>query len=234
MSSTEKDPLVGQPAQDDGSDGGTAVDDHPCPMCPTCSWLQGSDRPPTVAEHFQQPFKTLVTRRAKCLFVTALAGTAAIFILADAEDTLQEHSELAFFLTLLVDMSGNVGGQTAAMMATALTPVQGNQDSPLSALGISNSFAIIRETKSGFFLGLIYSGMFAALSLLFDETARLAIVIAITLTLVSVAGAFVGAVIPAMALHCNIEPQNIAGPLVTTVCDIAGLLVYFVVASIVL
>jgi magnesium transporter len=132
---------------------------------------------------------------------------------------------LALFIPLLVGTGGNVGAQaaTSAVRALAVGEVR-----PSDALRVS-----WRESRVGVLLGVVLGSLaFGAGSLVAGW--GVGATVGISVVLVCIWAATVGAVMPLMAKALNIDPAVISAPLVTTLVDATGLVIYFLVAGAVL
>ncbi|WP_181919688.1 magnesium transporter [Alkalilimnicola ehrlichii] len=63
---------------------------------------------------------------------------------------------------------------------------------------------------------------------------EVAAVVAIAMVLVVVAGSLIGMALPVLLQRCKLDPATASTPLVTSLADIAGLLIYFGVAVVLL
>lgn len=92
---------------------------------------------------------------------------------------------------------------------------------------------IVRETGTGLLLG----GMLGALGYI-PVTAffgpQLALVVSLTLTVVCTLASATGALLPLLARRVGVDPAVVSAPLVTTLVDATGLVVYFLLARVVL
>jgi magnesium transporter len=61
-----------------------------------------------------------------------------------------------------------------------------------------------------------------------------ALVVALTLPIVVVWANTTATVVPILAEHFNIDPTVISGPMITTIVDATGLLIYFQLATFIL
>jgi magnesium transporter len=90
-----------------------------------------------------------------------------------------------------------------------------------------------RESRVGLLLGLVL-GVLALAAGWIVAGVLVGITVGISVVLVCIWAATVGSLMPLMAKSMNIDPAVISAPLVTTLVDATGLVIYFVVAGLVL
>jgi len=163
--------------------------------------------------------------RVVWLLILIVAATLTVSVLQLFESSLEAVTALALFIPLLVGTGGNVGAQaaTSAVRALAIGEVR-----PSDALRVA-----WRESSVGLLLGLVL-GALAFLAGLIVSTPGVGITVGISVVLVCIWAATVGSLMPLMARALNIDPAVISAPLVTTLVDATGLVIYFVVAGVVL
>lgn len=163
--------------------------------------------------------------RVVWLLILIVAATLTVSVLQLFESSLEAVTALALFIPLLVGTGGNVGAQaaTSAVRALAIGEVR-----PSDALRVA-----WRESRVGLLLGVVL-GALAFLAGLIVSTPAVGVTVGISVVLVCIWAATVGSLMPLMARALNIDPAVISAPLVTTLVDATGLVIYFVVAGIVL
>lgn len=145
--------------------------------------------------------------------------------IAHYEDTITAYVVLVFFLPVLIASGGNAGAQTATLMVRALATgdvvmrdwgqMMGRELLVAGLLGITMGVAIAM-------IGLIRGGW------------EVAFVVAVTMTLVVMAGSLVGLALPFLLSRFGLDPATASVPLVTSIADVVGVLIYFSVATLVL
>lgn len=159
--------------------------------------------------------------RALWLIVLVIAAGLTVNVLQYFEDTLSAVVSLAVFIPLLIGTGGNSGAQaaTAVIRAMAVGEV-GFRDLPR---------VVWREARVGVLLGAILSAAsFAPVAFFFD--AELATVVSLTMLAVCSWATFVGAILPLVARRVGVDPAVVSAPLVSTLVDATGLVIYLVVA----
>lgn len=167
----------------------------------------------------------LAAKRAMWLLILVAAATLTVNVLAYFEDTLAEAVQLAVFIPLLIGTGGNTGAQAATMVIRAMA---------LGELRFADLPRVVgREALVGLALGAMLGVIaFPAVWLFFD--AGMATVVAVTLLVVCAWATFTGAMLPLLARRAGVDPAVISAPLITTLVDATGLVIYFLVATAVL
>lgn len=138
------------------------------------------------------------------------------------EDLIASNVALVFFLPLLIDSGGNAGSQSATLMVRAL----GTGDVAMRDWSVM----FIREIAVALMLGVVMAGAVSLLGL-WRGGAGVAIVVAITMMSVVMVGSLVGMSLPFIFTRLKFDPASASGPLITSICDGAGVLIYFSVAT---
>jgi magnesium transporter len=163
--------------------------------------------------------------RVVWLLVLIVAATLTVSVLQLFETSLEAVTSLALFIPLLVGTGGNVGAQaaTSAVRALAIGEVR-----PSDALRVA-----WRESSVGLFLGIVL-GVLAFVAGWIVAGVPVGIVVGTSVVMVCIWAATIGSLMPLMARSLNIDPAVISAPLVTTLVDATGLMIYFLVAGVVL
>jgi magnesium transporter len=166
-------------------------------------------------------YRKRVVWLALLVFGNLLTGAGIAYF----EDTIAAYVALVFFLPLLIGSSGNAGAQSATLMVRALA----TGDVVLKDWGR----LLGRELLVAFGLGLT---MAVAVSLVgvFRGGPEIALVVALTMLLVVLAGSLIGMSLPFILDRFRLDPATASAPLVTTIADAVGVLVYFSIATMVL
>lgn len=155
------------------------------------------------------------------LLTTALAGT----VIRIFEEQLSDVIVLAFFVPMVMGTGGNAGSQTIANVIRALAVGDVEAGDAFRVLG--------REVRSGLILGSLLAVCAFAIALAWSTT-DVAVTVALSIGAVSVWGNILGAALPLLAERLNLDPALVSGPLLTTIIDVTGLLIYFTIARLVL
>ncbi|WP_024875156.1 magnesium transporter [Saccharomonospora piscinae] len=166
----------------------------------------------------------LARSRAVWLLLLIVAATLTVNVLQVFEDTLASVTALALFIPLLVGTGGNAGAQAATAAVRAL------------AVGEVRSRDVLRVAWRECRVGLVLGVMLAVVALLIGAlvvNVTVAASVAVSLVIVCAWAATIGSTMPLLAKRIGIDPAVISAPLVTTLVDATGLIIYFLVAQLV-
>lgn len=152
------------------------------------------------------------------VFVNLLSGAA----IASYETLIERVVALVFFLPLLIASAGNAGSQAATLMIRALATGDVRAPDWLRLLG--------REVAVAGVLGLTMAAAVAAIGV-FRGGPAVAAVVASTMVLVVLIGSLVGMSLPFLLARLRLDPATASAPLVTSIADITGVVVYLAIAS---
>ncbi len=162
--------------------------------------------------------------RVPFLLITLAGGMVAGGVISGFEDTLMAVAALAFFIPVVMDMGGNVGTQSSTIFTRAL------------ALGQIDFPRFIRqwgkEVLVGFSMGIFLGLSGALIVFVWQNDLNLAIVIGLALLFTITIATALGFMVPFLLLKSGADQAAAAAPFITTIKDISGLLVYFLLASI--
>ncbi|RDI96595.1 magnesium transporter [Meiothermus sp. QL-1] len=167
----------------------------------------------------------LWSARIRWLIILILTGSITSSILQGFESVLEAATALAFYVPVLVGTGGNTGNQSSTLIVRALA----TRD-----VGLSDWVRILRkEVGVGMLLGLTLA-LLLALKVLLDGQAHLLLVVGVSLGLVVLLANVVGAMLPLLLRRLRLDPALISNPLIATITDVTGLIVYLSVARLLL
>jgi magnesium transporter len=163
----------------------------------------------------------LYRRRVGWLLVLVFMNIFSGAGIAAFEDTIAASVALVFFLPLLIDSGGNAGSQSATLMVRAIAT---------GDVRITDWFRLLgRELGVALLLGLTMAVGAAAISL--ARAPEVMVVVAATMTIVVVWGSMIGMLLPFVLTRLGRDPATASAPLITSLADISGVLIYFSIAS---
>jgi len=153
--------------------------------------------------------------------VNILSGAAIAFF----EASIKAVVALVFFLPMVIATGGNAGAQASTLMVRALATGD-IQNRDWFRLGM-------KEVLVSITLGL---SMAAAIWLTGNwlGTLEVANAIAIAMFLVVVFGSLFGMTLPFVLTRLRLDPATASAPLITSVVDVVGIIIYFGVATAIL
>ncbi|OIQ29261.1 MAG: magnesium transporter [Crocinitomix sp. MedPE-SWsnd] len=177
-----------------------------------------------ISENVETSSGVLKNTRSRLpwILIGLAGGVAASQIIKGYEGQIDMNPALAFFIPLIVATAGNVGVQSSAIIVQGLASKDFQFTSIFKQVG--------KETLVGMLVGLICSIIIFGISYAFMDDIKLGITISISLFIVVVFAAILGAMVPLLLDRVKIDPALATGPFITTANDIIGLTIYFVVA----
>jgi len=176
-----------------------------------------SVREATIAVLYRQRVMWLLL----LVFVNIFTGAGIAYF----EDVIAVYIALVFFLPLLIDSAGNAGSQSATLMIRAMATgdvemkdwrvLVGKEFVVAFAIGITMALAVS-------ILG-IYRGGF-----------EIALVVALSMVSVVIIGSIIGMSLPFLLARFKIDPATASAPLVTSIADASGVIIYFSIATAIL
>ncbi len=174
-------------------------------------------------EDLFSPIWSSTRRRAIWLGVNLLTAFLASGVIGLFENTLDKVVALAILLTIVPSMGGIAGSQTLTLVIRGLATGQ---------LGSSNFDSLVRkEITVGLLNGLLWALVVAGFTLLWFGDYRIAVIIAVALTVNLLAGAFAGVVIPVTLRRLGIDPALAGSVVLTTVTDVVGVFAFLGLAT---
>jgi magnesium transporter len=143
-------------------------------------------------------------------------------VIAAYEDTLAAFVALAFFIPLIIDTGGNAGSQSATLMIRAISTGDVRLDQ------WAKVFA--KEAVIGLSIGVTL-GIMGMILGLFRGGFEIGLVVLLTMITMLVVTNLVGMVLPFILTKLRLDPAIASGPLITSVADAVGLIIYFSFAT---
>lgn len=164
----------------------------------------------------------MIQRRLPWLLVLVFMNIFSGAGIAYFEDTIQAVVALVFFLPLLIDCGGNAGSQAATLMVRALATGKAH---------MKDWFALFsKEVLVALGLGLSM-GLAVSFIGIFRAGPDVAVVVAVTMVCTVLFGSLVGMSLPFVLSRLKLDPATASAPLVTSIADIGGVLIYFSIAT---
>jgi magnesium transporter len=159
--------------------------------------------------------------RIPWLLVGMGGGIIGSRIIGSYEQQIQLRPEMAFFIPLIGATGGNVGVQSSAII------VQGLASNTLVLDRIAPK--LFKELGVGLINGMICSVLILGYNLLINESWALAATVSVALLTVILCASFLGTFVPLTMHRFKVNPALATGPFVTTLNDIIGISIYFLV-----
>jgi magnesium transporter len=176
--------------------------------------------------YWSQRIQDVVRSRFVWLLILFIAETFTGTVLRHFEGELRVVVALSFFVPLLIGTGGNAGSQTVATVIRALA---------VRDIRHRDLFRVLwREVRTGLLLGALLGLVAFGWALLWRVGIELAVTVGITVATICVWANTVAALVPLIASRIGIDPTNVSGPLMTTLIDGTGLIIYFTLAALIL
>jgi len=178
-------------------------------------------------------FFSLLRKRAGWLAVLFVGEMLTASAMSVFQDEIAKAVVLALFVPLIISSGGNSGSQASSLIMRAIA---------LGEVHFSDFWVIIRrELFSGLALGCIL-GAVGVLRIFvwqwlfhsYEYVGLLALTISLALVGVVTAGTLCGAALPLLLKRIGLDPATASTPMVATLVDVTGLVIYFGVASVLL
>ena len=151
------------------------------------------------------------------VFVNIFSGAGIAYF----EETIAATVALVIFLPLLIASAGNAGAQAATLVVRAMATGDVDLKNWLELVG--------KELLVASALGLVMAGAVSMLGI-YRGGMQVGIVVALTMIIVVVVGSLIGLSLPFLLDRFKLDPATASTPLVTSIADIAGVLIYFSIA----
>lgn len=180
---------------------------------------------PLKASYTESSVKDLVSKRVGWLVALVFVSLLSSGVIAIYEQTLQTVIVLTVFIPLLLGSGGNAGAQASTLMVRAIAT---------SDVKINEWMKVfLKEILIGLLLGMcmgIISSIFGYLRGGFE----IGLIVGLTMVAVIVAANLIGVMLPFILTKIGLDPAVASNPLITSMTDVMGLLIYFAIATMVL
>jgi magnesium transporter len=165
---------------------------------------------------------SLYRKRIGWRLVLVAVNLASSGVIALYEEALAAAVALAFFIPLLIGSGGNAGAQSATLMIRALATGDVGLDqwlrTLLKELGVGISLAVTMGVAA-WLLGLVRVGV------------EVGFVVALAMVAIVIVANIIGVTLPFLLIRFRLDPAVASSPLITTIVDATGLLIYFSIAT---
>jgi magnesium transporter len=162
--------------------------------------------------------------RLPWLIIGLLGGIVVAAVIGKFETDIQINPEMAFFIPLIAAMAGNVGIQSSAIIVQGIAS---------NSLGLeSTSRKLGKELIVALLNGIILSGILFLYNFFVSHNLALTFTVSSSLFVVIIFAAVFGTLIPLLLHRMKFDPALATGPFITTMNDIMGLFIYFLMGRI--
>lgn len=171
----------------------------------------------------------LYRKRIGWLMILIVVNLFSGLAIALYQPSIEAVIGLVFFLPMIIAGSGNAGSQSATLMVRALATGDVAATDWLKMWGKELSVAVM--------LGLTMAAAVASIGAWrggSDIGLELALIVGLAMLAVVVMGGMIGVLLPFLLQRLKLDPATASTPLITSVADVGGILIYFSIASAVL
>lgn len=176
--------------------------------------------------YFQISLLKVARKRVVWLLVLLVTNTVTGTIITAEEDLLQKVVKLAAFIPLLTGTGGNVGAQSSTVV------IRGMNTDELRSLGALQ--VVGREALAGALLGGMLGAIATVWAFLLQKDFAVATVVGCSLLAISILASVSGSALPFLFRLFHLDPALMSAPFITTAVDVAGVLIYFNLARLIL
>ncbi len=164
----------------------------------------------------------LFARRVPWLMILVFMNIFSGAGIAHYEELIEATVALVFFLPLLIDSGGNAGSQAATLVIRSMA---------LGELKMSDYVRVfLKESRVSFSLGAAMAVAVAVIGY-FRGGPTIAFVVALSMVVIVFVGSLIGMSLPFIFTKLKIDPATASGPVVTSLADIIGVLIYLGIAA---
>jgi len=168
------------------------------------------------------PLWSLYRKRVTWLVLLVFANLFSGAGIAYFEETIAAQVALVFFLPLLIGSGGNAGAQAATLMVRGMAT---------GDVGVKDWGKLLgRELLVAGSLGLTMALAVAPIGVMRGGEA-VAMVVALSMVIIVLFGSLLGMCLPFLLDRLGWDPATASAPLVTTLIDASGVLIYFGIAT---
>lgn len=163
----------------------------------------------------------LWSARVRWLVILIVGAMFSSSILESFQNTLQAVTALTFYITILLGAGGNTGNQSSTLIVRALATgdVRGRDWWRI----------LLKELSVGAMLGITLA-ILLSIKVLIDGHGEILLVVAASLAVLMTVTNILGALLPIGIKKIGLDPALISNPLIATLSDITGLMIYLSMA----
>ncbi|MBX3070324.1 MAG: magnesium transporter [Thermomicrobiales bacterium] len=166
----------------------------------------------------------LFRKRVVWLFLLFMAQFLTVSVIGHYDTLLTQFTILSFFIPILIGTGGNIGSQTVTTLIRAIG---------VGEVGPRHAALVFwKELRTGILLGFVMSLlMFGRALMVGNSTTEIAITVGVAVLAIAIWAASVASILPLILFRLKIDPAVVSAPLISSLVDATGLIIYFSVAS---
>ncbi|MEN8661188.1 MAG: magnesium transporter [Lentimonas sp.] len=164
----------------------------------------------------------LFRKRIGWLLILIFVNLISAGVISSYEAYVMEFITLALFMPLVIASGGNCGAQSATLMVRAIAT---------GDVELEDWFkSVSKEILVGVLLGIAMAVIAGGVGQLYGGDSKIAVIVGLSMiSIVFIANAF-GALLPFVLSRIKVDPAAASTPLITSIMDVLGLLIYFSIA----
>ncbi|SIQ47513.1 magnesium transporter [Alkalispirochaeta americana] len=162
--------------------------------------------------------------RLPFLLITLAGGMLAGAVIGVFEELLEAVAATAIFIPVIMDMGGNVGTQSSTIFTRGLV---------LGQISMGNFFRQwLKELRNGVGMGIALGICGGIIAGLWMGIPALGVAVGISLALTISIAVGLGFIVPWILVKLGFDQAAGADPIITTIKDVSGLMIYFTAVTI--
>ncbi|HZK03879.1 MAG TPA: magnesium transporter [Bacteroidaceae bacterium] len=162
-------------------------------------------------------YKSRIVWLVALVFMNIFSGAA----ISSFEGLIESMVSLVFFLPLLIDSGGNAGSQSATLMIRSLAIGDVKLSDWYKLIGKELIVSLLLGVTMGFAVALIAS----------FRAPEIVLVVAMSMVSTVMIGSMIGLLLPFIFTKLKMDPAAASAPLITSIADICGVIIYFSIAT---
>jgi magnesium transporter len=181
---------------------------------------------PLTRPYLETGVLTIARKRVGWLLLLFLTATLTGSVMRLFQDELQAVVALAVFVPLLIGTGGNAGSQTTAVIIRSLA---------VGEVELGDAWRVwVHEFRVGLLLGLAMAVIAFLRAITWEPDPALAVTVSASILAIVLWANSAGSLLPLIAARLGIDPTVVSGPVMSTLVDATGLLIYFRIAGTIL
>ena len=179
---------------------------------------------PTEVSYLTGSIWSLVASRSGWVLVLLfVAGFSQDLLLNYGDFLADQWVDLSLFFTVLVGVGGNIGSQSSILVIRGIAT---GEITPKNTMQL-----IWRALLSGVIMGVLLAGVLILRIFIFQTGYAIKWVAALTMVFIVIIANFLGAILPIILKRFKIDPAIVSAPLISTLMDLGGLILYLEIAK---
>jgi magnesium transporter len=173
--------------------------------------------------YFQTPALTLLRKRAGWLAVLFIGELFTGTALRHYDEAIAQMRYLVYFVPLVISSGGNSGSQAASLIIRGLA---------VKEMVIKDWWRVFsRELLMGVALGAMLGVIGYLRAWTWGEHMLTCLIVGFSLVGIVLWGTLAGSILPFVIKACRLDPAVSSSPLIASLVDVSGIIIYFTVAS---